>query len=146
MAKTDNLTDFLTDIADAIRAKKGTTNKINPQDFSAEIASISGSGGGDSSIGYLDVSGLDGDLYDYAISLAILGKKTGYILPTNLTNLLGGDTERFTAIAVDFAQECYVYELGSNTLQLSQVLDVLGLTDIFSSIPRLTKEQFYSLE
>lgn len=44
MAKNNNLTDFMTDIADAIRAKKGTTNKINPQDFAAEIASIEGGG------------------------------------------------------------------------------------------------------
>lgn len=42
MAKNDNLTDFLTDVADAIRAKKGTTDKINPQDFANEIASIQG--------------------------------------------------------------------------------------------------------
>lgn len=48
MAKTDNLTDLLTDVADAIRAKKGTTDKINPQDFADEIASIEGGGGGDS--------------------------------------------------------------------------------------------------
>lgn len=41
MAKSNNLTDFLTDVADAIREKKGTTDPINPQDFSAEIASIS---------------------------------------------------------------------------------------------------------
>lgn len=41
MAKTNNLTDFLTDVADAIRTKKGTTGTINPQDFSTEIASIS---------------------------------------------------------------------------------------------------------
>lgn len=40
MAKTDNLTDFMTDVANAIREKKGTTDLINPQDFSAEIASI----------------------------------------------------------------------------------------------------------
>ena len=46
MAKTDNLTDFLTDIADAIREKKGTTGAINPQDFSSEIASIESGGGG----------------------------------------------------------------------------------------------------
>ena len=46
MAKSNNLTDFLTDVANAIRAKKGTTAKINPQDFSSEIASIS-TGGGD---------------------------------------------------------------------------------------------------
>lgn len=42
MAKDDNLKDFLTDVADAIREKKGTTDLINPQDFSAEIASIKG--------------------------------------------------------------------------------------------------------
>lgn len=46
MAKTNNLTDFLTDIADAIREKKGTTGTINPQDFSSEIASIESGGGG----------------------------------------------------------------------------------------------------
>ena len=42
MAKSDNLDDFLTDIADAIRNKKGTTNPINAQDFSSEIESIKG--------------------------------------------------------------------------------------------------------
>lgn len=41
MAKTNNLTDFLTDVADGIRAKKGTTAKINPQNFRSEIESIS---------------------------------------------------------------------------------------------------------
>ena len=45
MAKNDNLKDFLTDVADAIREKKGTTDLINPQDFSAEIASIKSGGG-----------------------------------------------------------------------------------------------------
>lgn len=45
MSKQNNLTDFLTDVANAIRAKKGSTDLINPQNFSAEIASISGGGG-----------------------------------------------------------------------------------------------------
>lgn len=40
MAKTDNLTDFLTGVAGAIRTKKGTTAKIDPQDFESEIGSI----------------------------------------------------------------------------------------------------------
>lgn len=54
MAKNNNLTDFLTDIANAIRAKKGTTALINPQDFSNEIASIESGGGGaeENNIGY----------------------------------------------------------------------------------------------
>lgn len=44
MSKQDNLTDFLVDVADAIRAKKGTTDKINPQNFSEEIRSIESGG------------------------------------------------------------------------------------------------------
>lgn len=44
MAKDNNLTDFLKDVADAIRAKKGTNGAINPQDFSSEIASIQSGG------------------------------------------------------------------------------------------------------
>ncbi len=40
MSKQNNLTDFLTDVANAIRAKKGSTDLINPQDFSSEIASL----------------------------------------------------------------------------------------------------------
>ena len=42
MAKTDNLTDFMTDLANTIRAKKQITGTINAQDFSSEIESISG--------------------------------------------------------------------------------------------------------
>lgn len=39
-SKTNNLTAFLTGIANTLRAKKGTTELINPQDFESEIASI----------------------------------------------------------------------------------------------------------
>lgn len=40
MAKNNNLTDFLTDVANAIREKDGTTGTINPQDFSDKIKAI----------------------------------------------------------------------------------------------------------
>lgn len=60
MAKNNNLTDFLTDVADAIREKKGTTEPINPQDFSSEIASIESGGGSMSSASKNDVT-----FYDY---------------------------------------------------------------------------------
>lgn len=45
MAKNDNLGDYLSDIADAIREKKGMTEPINAQDFASEIASIKSDGG-----------------------------------------------------------------------------------------------------
>lgn len=40
MAKNNNLTDFLTGVANAIRTKKGTSGLINPQDFETEIETI----------------------------------------------------------------------------------------------------------
>lgn len=57
MAKTDNLADYLADIADAIREKKGTNEAINAQDFASEIASIE-SGGGNGWTGHADAEGL----------------------------------------------------------------------------------------
>lgn len=57
MAKNDNLKDFLVDLADTIREKKGTTAKINPQDFACEIASIE-SGGSNGWTGHADAEGL----------------------------------------------------------------------------------------
>lgn len=44
MARIDNLTNFLTDVADAIRTKKGTSGEISCANFDTEIASISGGG------------------------------------------------------------------------------------------------------
>ena len=71
MAKDNNLTDFLTDVADAIRAKKGISGLISPQNFSAEIASIS-TGGGDTPTPDMPVIG-DGKTYLY-IKIAEKGR------------------------------------------------------------------------
>jgi hypothetical protein len=40
MAKNNNVKDFTKDIADAIRAQTGETNKINPQNFSEKISKL----------------------------------------------------------------------------------------------------------
>lgn len=40
MAKNNNLTDFLRDIADAIREKEGSSDLINPQEFSDRIRAL----------------------------------------------------------------------------------------------------------
>ena len=44
MAKNKNLQDFLTDVANSIRTKTGTTELINAQDFSDKILNISSGG------------------------------------------------------------------------------------------------------
>ena len=61
MAKTDNLHDFLKDLANTIRAKKGTSAPINPQNFSDEIASIETGGGGGAAVAEKDVNFRDYD-------------------------------------------------------------------------------------
>ena len=55
MAKNNNLKDFLTDVADAIREKEGSSDVINPQDFSDRIRAISAGGGW---TGHADAEGL----------------------------------------------------------------------------------------
>ena len=71
MAKNDNLTDFLKDIADAIREKRGTSGPINAQNFSTEIAAIEGGG---ASTPDMPVIG-DGKTYLY-IKIAAPGRMT----------------------------------------------------------------------
>jgi len=44
MARTNNLTNFLTDVADAIREKTGSQELIQASDFDTEIASIESGG------------------------------------------------------------------------------------------------------
>ena len=55
MSKTDNLHDYLSDLADAIREKKGTTEPINAQSFAEEIRTIESGNGW---TGHADVEGL----------------------------------------------------------------------------------------
>lgn len=58
MAKNNNLTDFLTDVANAIREKKGLSDPINPQNFSDEIASIeTGGGSAEKDVNFRDYDG-----------------------------------------------------------------------------------------
>ena len=56
MAKTDNLGDFLTDIANSIRTKTQTSELINAQDFSDKILSIQTGGGGTTVKNLLDAT------------------------------------------------------------------------------------------
>lgn len=69
MAKENNLSDFLSDIASAIREKKGTDEPINAQDFASEIASIETGDGMAEDAPIKDVNFYDYDgtrLYSYS--------------------------------------------------------------------------------
>ena len=54
MADTTNLSQFLTDIASAIKTKKGTTDKIPAANFDTEITNLPSGGSGSSDSYSLD--------------------------------------------------------------------------------------------
>ena len=136
----------MTQTADAIREKKGTSEKIAPVNFAEEIKSISAgggeSGGGDEWV-YLDIS-------------------TNRPSNTALENLfglgkgeLGGqkviaslDTTSEIAKAIAFIPNLEMYFNVGGT-ELKTVLEFVNFVDSTFKIddyPRLTKEQFYTLE
>ena len=167
MAKDNNLQDFLTDIADAIREKKGTTEKINPQDFATEIANLSsgggsGSGSGDgSNIEYLDLREYDVMNDDskwsifrlYSIScIVIMNNDYKAYMPSGiLAQVMSAPNSNFNvlACAIDFSVKTSVFlgELQTINEYFIQKLGDMSFTqEELNAIPRITKEQFYSLE
>ena len=97
MAKNNNLTDFLTDVANAIRTKKGTTGTINPQDFSSEIASISTG---------VDTSDATATAAD------ILSGKTAYVNGTKVTGAIATYDGTVEDVAVVYT-DCLTF-IGKN--------------------------------
>lgn len=58
MARTSNLHDYLTDVANAIKEKKGDTTPINASEFDTEIINLPSGGGEKKYTGSYDVEGL----------------------------------------------------------------------------------------
>lgn len=144
----NNLKDHLKEVADAIRAKKGTSDLINPQDFATEIEGISGSGGGESggsNIEYLDLSGVDESVKTVLCGFGYLGKSPEGILPIPLILIesLGSISDKLSpikSISIDFYTDLY------NGFTIKTFIYQLGVTvEFLDSIPRITKEQFYDL-
>ena len=79
MARTDNLTNFLTDVAEAIREKKGTSNQIQASSFDTEIEGIESTNIND----YID----DTPLTNASGSAALITRIIKKIPPLNLSNL-----------------------------------------------------------
>lgn len=69
MARTDSLPNFLTDVADAIREKKGTEETIQASDFDTEIANLPSGGGGATPTKGFTITEWDNDGYAKAIKI-----------------------------------------------------------------------------
>jgi hypothetical protein len=147
MAKNNNLKDFVTDIADAIRAKKGTSDLINPQDFATEIEGISGGSGesGDSSWRYFDTTSM-GSSSVYALDVALLAKgensDTNGVSITTAYGLIANNAQNIKVYAIAWDESATMIGAGG-------VLPGTAIVDMIKSqlgVPEITKEQFYSLD
>lgn len=80
MSKRDNLYDFFTDLANAIREKEGSSAKINPQDMAGRIATL-----GDKEWEKKERRTLRELLYDIAEALRLIEDSSGLINPQDMS-------------------------------------------------------------
>lgn len=151
------LNEVMKETADAIREKKGTTELIAPVDFAEEIKGITAAGGESASTTeYLDVSGTSSLVKASVVQHAIYvkgrveayGAKIVGVTLYTFGAMAENAIEAISAIAIDFAVETIVEIGGDLTRQtIKDAVLVNGATQAdIDAIPRITKEQFYTLE
>lgn len=133
--------EFRTEVADAIREKKGTTEPINPKDFAEEISTISDGNGGGGNYVYFDISGLsDGDKKSF-FNVASLAKLRLYgglsIIPMSLSLLTDSPTTSYLALAVDESAKILVNG------KYATIGEMLYTGSGPALPPRITEEEFY---
>lgn len=97
MARTNTLGNFLTDVANAIREKKGTSEAIQASNFDTEIANLPSGGGLDwSALGFSDTP--DSIKTDYAYSKNI---QDNWTPSANLGNKFQNNTDLVYMPTVD---------------------------------------------
>lgn len=133
MAKNNNLTDFLTDIANTIRTKKGTTLAINPQDFSSEIESI------ETGVDNPLIANNDTEMNTYLNDTKYLNM---YVKFTGQSETyVTGETYKIVEEDADPTQ----YEPVGSTLSLKDILNIRNGQYLFYNCITLTDDQLNSI-
>lgn len=140
MAKNDNIIDFLGDVADAIREKKGISEPIAAQDFADEIKSIETDG-----IRYFDVRGFEDSVWQaIAFSCSLVKAYESSVGWGIITPGMQWGSEWHSsnvgAIAVDNREVIF----GDSKMTILNFIKIV-FTDIEATFPEITKEEFYDL-
>ena len=130
---SDNLTEFLTEVATAIREKKGTQDLINPQDFADEIKSIEG-GGGTPTAEWNDVN-----FYDYEGTILYSYSWNEFVAKNEMPPLPNRESEGLTCQGWNYTLE-EVLEQGGRCDVGAIYIPTDGNTHIFVQIKNPTKD------
>lgn len=142
------LNETMNEIADAIREKTGTTDKIAPINFAEEIRGITAGGGesGGDNLIYINMEGYSNYTYPSLAANLIKLKLDGdiQIIPPLL--YMASNSVAPLAIAVNIDATYHIIgESGVLTeMRYEDIVRLFGAADVLS-LPRITKEQFYDL-
>lgn len=135
MARTNNLTDYLTDVADAIREKKGTTDTIPAASFDEEIKNLPSGGGGDleeyfnGNYTSVNITGEASGGWRY-----VLKKLPNITIPSNATSL------RYFFAGFKGAEIPYI-----DTSNISEISNIFEHCLNFERVPELDGSKFTDL-
>jgi hypothetical protein len=149
----NNLKDHLKEVADAIRAKKGTSDLINPQDFATEIEGISGGGsgeGGGSNWRYFDRTQKEpANEVGMQIALFTLFKDDSGIMPMSYAVAVHGNEfyKQATCLAIDLNMSFIVPDAPFSTIGEFLTAQGMDLDTIVASFnyTEITESEFYNL-
>lgn len=138
MAKNDNIIDFLGDVADAIREKKGTAEPIAAQNFSSEIASIKTDG-----MRYFDVRGFDIGPWSMAGTWYKVYSEGEWFIGPSLACAAGFPDGIIGAITIDNRKMSDSVN-GGFAFVIDYTKTIFGI-DFETAFPEITEEEFYDL-
>lgn len=150
MAINNDLPVFLKNIADAIREKKGTSELINPQDFSDEIASISSGGESLPLVQGIDLTSLpQSGLLSRSESKKIDSNRTLMILDANdgmtaesFVCEYNSETKILTTLFTSSGETHFIGELSNGDLIISG--ETASATYLYSKATSTSKQICYS--
>lgn len=139
MARIDSLGNFLTDVAEAIRTKKGTTDTIPASNFDSEIASIEG--GGKYAPKYIRFTGYTGtDLTEETSNLDTSNLTSMRDMFSECTGLNNIDVSNFNTSNVTTMRNTFYLCAGLSSLNLKNwnTSNVTNMYYTFSNCTKLT--------
>lgn len=137
MARTDTLGNFLTDVADAIREKKGTSETIQASDFDTEIENLP-SGGGDLDE-YINTTISENTAYNNTFANRFIIKPLEININSSVTSLQSAfsnfpaeiifknvDTSNVTTIEYTFSNSIRIKNIDLSKFDFSNVKNING--------------------